>query len=30
MASNRTPAPKNARELAKHLRAERPDYAFLK
>jgi integrase/recombinase XerD len=26
----RTPAKRKARELAKHLRAERPDYAYLK
>ena len=27
---SRTPAKRKARELAKHLRAERPDYAYLK
>ena len=26
----RTPAKRKARQLAKHLRAERPDYAYLK
>ncbi len=29
-ASRRTPAKRKARELAKHLRGERPDYAYLK
>jgi len=29
-ASHRTPAKRKARELAKHLRGERPDYAYLK
>ena len=28
--SPRTPAKRKARELAKHLRGERPDYAYLK
>ncbi len=27
---SRTPAKRKARELAKHLRGERPDYAYLK
>ncbi len=30
MATNRTPPKKKARELAKYLRAERPDYSYLK
>jgi len=30
MATNRTPPKKKARELAKYLRAERPDYMYLK
>jgi integrase/recombinase XerD len=30
MATNRTPPKKKARELAKYLRAERPDYTYLK
>ncbi len=30
MDEPRTPARKKARELAKHLRGERPDYAYLK
>jgi len=30
MAHNRTPPKKKAKELAKYLRAERPDYAYLK
>lgn len=30
MTFNRTPAKKKAKELAKYLRAERPDYAYLK
>ena len=28
--ATRTPARRKARELAKHLRGERPDYAYLK
>ena len=30
MSGERTPAPKKARELAKYLRGEHPDYAYLK
>ena len=30
MSVERTPARKKARELAKYLRAEQPDYAYLK
>ncbi len=30
MIFNRTPAKKKAKELAKYLRTERPDYAYLK
>ena len=30
MSGARTPARKKARELAKYLRAEQPDYAYLK
>ena len=30
MREQRTPAKKKARELAKYLRGERPDYAYLK
>ena len=29
-AERRTPAKRKARELARHLRGERPDYAYLK